>query len=68
MQKTTYQGIYKAREGVLLNMDNEALEQYKKRKERQRKVYSLEKDVQSLKDDITQIKELLIKVLGNGNS
>jgi hypothetical protein len=68
MQKTTYKGIYKLHEGVLLNTDNEALQEYKKRKAKQRKVFELEKDVQALKDDISQIKELLIKALGNGNS
>lgn len=68
MQKTKYQGIYKVHEGLLLNTDNEALQQYKARKAKQRKLYELEKDVQSMKDDITQIKELLIKVLGNANS
>jgi hypothetical protein len=68
MQKTKYEGIYKVREGVLLNTDSEALRNYKLRKEKTRKVDELEKDVKSMKDDITQIKELLIKALGNGNS
>jgi hypothetical protein len=68
MQKTKYEGIVKAREGVLLNIDNEGLQRYKERKAKQRKLYDLEKDVQVLRNDITEIKELLLKALGNGNS
>jgi hypothetical protein len=70
MQKTKYDGIYKQREGVLLNMDNEALRAYKVRKERDRVTTQLEADVKELKDgmkELKEIKELLMKALANGN-
>lgn len=70
MQKTKYDGIYKEREGVLLNMDNDALRSYKARKERDRKTTQLEADVKELKDgmkELKEIKELLMKALANGN-
>ncbi len=63
MQKTKYEGIYKQKEGVLLNMDNEALKAYKARKEKERKAVSIEKDVEMLKNGMEEIKELLMKVL-----
>lgn len=59
MQKTKYDGIYKEREGVLLNLDNEALKQYKASKQRLRKSEQMEKDVEALKSDLQEIKELL---------
>jgi hypothetical protein len=63
MEKTKYEGIYKQSEGVLLNMDNEALKAYKARKEKDRKTVSIEKDVEMLKISMEEIKDLLMKVL-----
>jgi hypothetical protein len=63
MEKTKYEGIYKQKEGVLLNMDNEALKAYKARKEKDRKTVSIEKDVEMLKTSMEEIKDLLMKVL-----
>lgn len=63
VEKTKYEGIYKQKEGVLLNMDNEALKAYKTRKERDRKSVSMEKDIESLKIGIQEIKEMLTKAL-----
>jgi spore coat protein CotH len=63
VQKTKYEGIYKQKEGVLLNMDNEALKAYKARKERERKSISTEKRVEAIESDIREIKELLMKAL-----
>lgn len=63
MQKTKYEGIYKQKEGVLLNMDNDALRAYKARKEKERKALSMEKDIENLKTSIEEIKDLLMKVL-----
>ena len=59
MAKTEYPGIYKEREGVLINKDNDALTAYKKMKQRQINIQSLKKDVDDLKSDISEIKELL---------
>lgn len=63
MQKTKYEGIYKEREGILLNMDNEALKQYKLRKQKEKKVINMEKDVSELKDRFQRIEDLLMKLV-----
>lgn len=63
MQKTKYEGIYKQREGVLLNMDGEALKAYKAKKEKDRRSISTEKKVEMLENDIREIKEMLMKAL-----
>lgn len=68
MQKTKYEGIYKKQEGILLNMDNQALASYKARKEKDRKAAKTEEDLAMLKDEMREIKELLMKALSNGNS
>lgn len=68
MQKTKYEGIYKKQEGILLNMDNQALAAYKARKEKDRKAAKTEEDLAMLKDEMREIKELLMKALSNGNS
>lgn len=59
MQKTKYEGIVKEREGVLLNVDNEALKQYKMNKQRVQKMNKLEEDVAELKQTINNIETLL---------
>lgn len=63
MQKTKYEGIYKQRDGVLLNMDTEALKAYKAKKENDRRTISTEKKVEMLENDIREIKEMLMKAL-----
>lgn len=63
MQKTKYDGIYKQREGVLLNMDAEALKAYKAKKEKDRRSITTEKKVEMLENDIREIKEMLMKAL-----
>jgi hypothetical protein len=68
VQKTKYEGIYKKQEGILLNMDNQALAAYKARKEKDRKAAKTEEDLAMLKDEMREIKELLMKALSNGNS
>ena len=68
VQKTKYEGVYKVREGVLLNMDNESLKAYKAKKEKDRRQISTEKKVEMLENDIKEIKELLMKALKNVNS
>jgi hypothetical protein len=58
-QKTEVSGIYKVREGVLINKDNDALKIYKTKKQRERRIDEIQNDVMSLKDDIQEIKQLL---------
>lgn len=63
MQKTKYEGIYKQRDGVLINMDNEALKAYKAKKDKDRRSITTEKKVEMLENDIREIKEMLMKAL-----
>ena len=63
MDKTDVKGIYKESEGILLNKDNTALQQYKANRAHNSKLNNLEKEVSDLKSDISEIKELLKKVL-----
>jgi hypothetical protein len=58
-QKTEVPGIYKAEEGVLINKDNLALQAYKNRKNRERRLYKVEEDLTSLKTDISELKDLM---------
>jgi hypothetical protein len=58
-QKTEIPGIYKAEEGVLVNKDNLALQAYKNRKNRERRLLKVEEDLTSLKEDISELKDLL---------
>lgn len=57
--KTDVPGIYKEREGILINKDNEALQAYKTRKLQLQKLNSFEDEISSLKNDMAEIKELL---------
>lgn len=61
-QKTEVSGIYKVRDGILINKDNEALQAYKRKKMRENNINEIEiiKDnIQSLKSDLEEIKNLL---------
>lgn len=62
-QKTEVPGIYKVKEGVLVNADNEALEKYKNKRQiiqsKEQKINSLESKVENLAEDIAEIKNLL---------
>lgn len=66
MNKTEVPGIYKVSEGILVNRDNDALQQYKTRKkalrQKDNKINSLEKKVDSLTDQINEITTLLRKL------
>jgi hypothetical protein len=57
--KTAVPGIYKVTEGILINKDNEALEAYKKRKGRDKKLDALEEEILTIRDDMAEIKLLL---------
>jgi len=61
-QKTEVSGIYKVRDGILINKDNEALQAYKRKKLREnniKEIENLKEDMVSLKSDIQEIKDLL---------
>lgn len=65
--KTEIPGVYKVSEGVLINKDNEALMNYKKRKkalrEKDMKINNLESKVDTISKELEQIKELLTKMV-----
>jgi hypothetical protein len=62
-QKTEVPGIYKVKEGVLVNADNEALEKYRNKRQvihsKEQKINSLEATVENLAKDMAEIKNLL---------
>lgn len=58
-QRTEIPGVYKEREGVLINKDNDALMAYKIRMEKARETTVLREEVTELKKDIQEIKDLL---------
>ena len=57
--KTDVPGIYKEREGVLINTDSEALRAYKLQKKQRNRQNELEEEVSTIKSDLHEIKELL---------
>ena len=59
MEKTEAPGIYKQRDGILINKDNEALSAYKKRLRREKSIDIMQTEMAELKNDIQEIKELL---------
>ena len=62
--KTEVPGIYKVREGVLINTDNQALNAYKNKKKRDLMIDDMNDDIQTLKTDLQEIKELLKGLAG----
>lgn len=66
MNKTEVPGIYKVSEGILVNKDNDALQEYKARKralrQKDSKINSLEEKVDSLTDQMNEITILLKKL------
>lgn len=62
-QKTEVPGIYKVKEGVLVNADNEALEKYRNKRQviqsKEQKINNLEATVENLANDMAEIKNLL---------
>ena len=59
MQKTEVPGVYKVREGVLINNDSNALSAYKKQKKKIGEIDNIKEDISELKKDLSEIKELL---------
>lgn len=57
--KTDVPGIYKVREGILINTDNKALSAYKNKKKREQNIDKMQEDIYELKNDLQEIKDLL---------
>lgn len=60
---TQIPGIYKEKEGVLLNKDAEALKAYKTKKKNNSKLNCLTTEVENIKADISEIKGVLANVV-----
>lgn len=58
-RKTEIPGIYKVTDGILINKDNDGLQAYKMRKQKDIKINKMEDDISSLKNDLQEIKSLL---------
>lgn len=63
LAKTDVSGIYKERDGVLINKDNEALRAYKMSKLQHKKTKLFEAEFESLKEDMKEIKQMLAKLV-----
>jgi peptidoglycan hydrolase CwlO-like protein len=59
MEKTEAPGIYKERDGILINKDNAALAAYKKRMRKEKAIDEMQDELNELKNDMKEIKELL---------
>jgi hypothetical protein len=57
--KTDLPGVYRTSEGFLINKDNNALNAYKAKRQREKEMDTLKEDVSLLKNDLQEIKELL---------
>lgn len=57
--KTEIPGIFKVRDGILINTDNNSLAAYKNKKKRDMRVDEMQEDIQALKNDLQEIKDLL---------
>lgn len=57
--KTEVPGIYKVRDGVLINTDNTSLAAYKNKKKREKNIDKMQEDIDSMKTDLEEIKDLL---------
>jgi hypothetical protein len=66
MQKTEVPGIYKKSEGILVNADNEALFNYRRKRElrasNENRINTMNDKVDKLSNDIEEIKSLLKKL------
>ena len=57
--KTEVPGIYKVRDGVLINTDNSSLSAYKNKKRREVMIDHMHDDMQTMKEELQEIKDLL---------
>lgn len=59
MEKTEVPGVYKERDGILINKDNQALAAYKKRMRKEKAIDDMQIEMIELKNDIQEIKDLI---------
>ena len=57
--KTEVPGIYKVRDGVLINTDNKSLNAYKNKKKREMMIDDMCDDMQTMKQELQEIKDIL---------
>lgn len=56
-------GVYKEKEGVLLNKDADALQSYKRKKAQSKKINEVMADVSDLKQDMIELKTMFKEFL-----
>lgn len=61
--RTEVAGIYKEKEGVLLNKDTEALRFYKRQKANTKKLNEVINDVSNIKEDMIELKNMFKEFL-----
>lgn len=57
--KTEVPGMYKVREGIVINKDKNALKMYKKQKAKMKRIDTIEEEMGNIKDSLNEIKEML---------
>ena len=57
--KTEVPGVYKVRDGILINTDNDALNAYKNRKRKEAAIDTMQEEINTIKSDLQEIKDLL---------
>jgi hypothetical protein len=57
--KTQVPGMYKVKEGVVINKDKDALKMYKKQKAKMKRLDTLEEEMGEIKTSLSEIKEML---------
>lgn len=61
--RTEVAGIYKEKEGILLNKDTEALRSYKRQKANNKKLNEVINEVSDIRDDILELKNMFREFL-----
>ena len=60
--KTDVEGLYKVRDGILINKDNEALKAYKALKKKNALMFTLEKKCNELEQKVLSLEQELQKI------
>lgn len=64
-KKTEIPGVYKVGEGVLINKDKDALEAYRKRRDRERRIDIIQKELETLRDSQNEIRDMLKQLIAS---
>jgi hypothetical protein len=64
-QKTELSNIYREDSGALINKNNGALIEYKRKRQELSKMMKLEKQIETLQNEVSVLKETMQKILIN---